>query len=122
MTAAHVHIEEQHHGPSHEGSVVLDIGGSIGALVLHTDDDLAGLEIDITGHSPGTVSTHSLIRPRELPHGTAYAAVYPCLPAGRYRLIGVAGRSDQDLVIQGGRVTELDWRRAVRRSFSGSSA
>lgn len=108
-------VPEQHFGPSHEGSVVLNIGGSIGALVLHTDEDLNGVEIDIHGVSAGTISTHSLVRPRELPQLTAYAAVYPDLPAGRYLVVGTAGHLDQDFVIDGGRVTELDWHGAEDR-------
>lgn len=112
MTAAPP--EAQHHGPSHSGSVVLDVGEGIGALVLHTSPDLLGVEVDIVGLSAGTVSTHALVRPRLLPHATTHAAVYPGLPAGRYRVGGVAAHRHQDLEITGGQVTELDWTELVR--------
>lgn len=100
----------QHHGPSHDGSVVLDIGGTIGAVVLHVPDELAGAEIDIVGVGPGTTSTHSLVRPRVLPGGTRYAAVYPGLPEGAYRIPGTAGFPAAALQVAGGTVTEVDWR------------
>lgn len=107
MTAAP--LEAQHHGPSHSGSVVLDVGEGIGALVLHTSADLLGVEVDVIGLTPGTTSTHALVRPRLLLHATTHAAVYPGLPAGRYQVIGVGSQQDQDLEIIGGRVTELEW-------------
>jgi hypothetical protein len=100
----------QHHGPSHDGSVVLDIGGTIGAVVLHVPEELAGTEIDIVGVGPGTTSTHSLVRPRVLPLGTRYAAVYPGLPEGAYRVPATAGFPAADLEVVGGRVAEVDWR------------
>jgi hypothetical protein len=101
--------ETQHHGPSHTGSVVLDVGGDIGALVLHTSPELLGQEIDIVGLGPGTVSTHALVRPRVLPAGVLHAAVYPDLPQGRYRVEGGTLHRSDDVEVTGGVVTELDW-------------
>jgi hypothetical protein len=108
----HDHVGEsgQHHGPSHDGSVVLDIGGTIGAVVLHVPAELAAMEIDIEGVGRGTTSTHSLVRPRVLPHGTQYAAVYPGLPEGDYRIPATAGFPAADLTVVGGAVAEVDWR------------
>ncbi len=100
---------EQHHGPSHDGSVVLDIGGDVGAVVLHVPSSLAGAEIDIVGLEPGTVSTHSLVRERILPAGSRYAAVYPGLPRGAYRIAATAGFPAADLRVHGGAVAEVDW-------------
>lgn len=99
----------QHHGPSHDGSVVLDIGAGIGAVVLYVPDGLAGIEIDIVGMGPGTTSTHSLVRPRVLPGGTRYAAVYPGLPEGAYRIPETAGFPAADLQVVGGSVAEVTW-------------
>ena len=100
----------QHHGPSFDGSVVLDIGGSIGAVVLHVPAELAGLEIDIDGISPGATSTHSLVRPRLMPTETLYAAVYPGLPEGSYRIPATAGHPAADVEVVGGAVAQVDWR------------
>ncbi len=100
---------QQHHGPSRNGSVVLDIGGSIGAVCLTVPAELAGLEIDIDGISPGTTSTHSLVRPRLMPTETLYAAVYPGLPEGAYRLAATAGHPATDVEVVGGAVAQVDW-------------
>ena len=62
-------------------SVVLELGGDVGALVLMAPAALLGHEIEIStaGHR-----THSLVRERVTASGTSYAAVYPGVPAGRY--------------------------------------
>lgn len=99
----------QHHGPSHDGSVVLDIGAGVGAVVLYVPDALANVEIDIVGMGPGTTSTHSLVRPRVLPAGTRYAAVYPGLPEGAYRIPETAGFPAADIEVVGGSVAEVTW-------------
>ncbi len=51
--------EQNQLGPSRDGSVMLDIGGDIGALVLHTSAEMLGVEIEIspTGTTPTTAPT-----------------------------------------------------------------
>ena len=50
-------------GPSHAGSVVLDIGGDTGALILHAPAEMLGREIDVTpAGAPDAHGTHSLVR------------------------------------------------------------
>jgi hypothetical protein len=91
--------------PSRPGGVLLDVGGDVGALIVYADAALAGREIDILPVDPGTVGTHAIVRRRELPSGAQYAAVYPRLPSGRYRL---ASPGAPDVVfIPGGRVTHV---------------
>ena len=68
-------------GTSGAGTVVLDLGAGIGALVLYTQAAMDGDEIEIS--RPGHARTHSRVRPRETSVGTRYAAVYPGLPAGQ---------------------------------------
>ena len=72
--------------PSGSGSVVLDLGPDIGALVLHTPPELDGWEIEISrlAGDAARVRTHSRVRPRHTPGGVQYAAVYPGLAAGDY--------------------------------------
>jgi hypothetical protein len=90
--------------PSWDGSVVLDIGGEVGALVLRASPDLDGEEIDLRPDDPDTPHTHSAVRERRLPTGSMYAAVYPALTAGGYTVVG----STQRVEIHGGQVTEVD--------------
>ena len=70
-------------GPSGPGTVVMELGAGVGALILYTPADLDGEEIEIS-RDGGAPRTHSRVRPRHLPGQTRYAAVYPGLPAGRY--------------------------------------
>jgi hypothetical protein len=64
-------------------SVVLELGGDVGALVLLAPAALLGHEIEISKADPG-YRTHSLVRERLTSSGTSYAAVDPDLPAGHY--------------------------------------
>src|SRR5258708_25431713 len=73
-------------GPSGSGSVVLDLGPDIGALVLHTPPELDSREIEISrrAYGPPRNRTHSRVRQRHTPGAAQYAAVYPGLAAGEY--------------------------------------
>lgn len=97
-------------GPSGPGTVILELGAGVGALVLYTPAELNGREIEISPE--GTVAgrrTHSMVRPRHMPRATRYAAVYPDLAAGPYTVWAdeqhPAGRVD----IAGGRITNWSW-------------
>jgi hypothetical protein len=90
-------------------SLVLDIGGDVGALVLYADESCLGVEIDVTpaGH-PRSHHTHTMIRRRRAVDREFVAGVYPELRAGAYTVWGIDGEVLTELVIAGGRVTEFD--------------
>jgi hypothetical protein len=89
--------------PSFAGSVVLDVGGLVGALVLYAPEQLAGAEVEVVRLGEPGHTTHSAVRQRQLAPGRqAFAAVYPGLPAGEYRVDGCR----QLVTVNGGRVTE----------------
>ena len=98
-------VDEVQLPPSWDGSVVLDIGGEIGALLLRTPPTMNGVEIDLIPEDEGLLHTHSAVRERRLLGGVAYAAVYPSLKAGRYTVAG----SGQTVAIVGGQVTETEY-------------
>lgn len=98
-------MTEEQLAPSWEGSVVLDIGGEVGALMLHTSPAMVGHEIDLIPDDGTVAHTHSAVRERQLVNGVSFAAVYPHLQAGTYVVEG----SDQRVTITGGRVTELEY-------------
>ena len=91
--------------PSGDGSVVLDIGGEVGALVVHTPPELDGHEIDLFPAGSHEPCMHSAVRRREVLGGNRYAAVYPSVIAGEYTLEG----SSQTVQVLGGSVTELHY-------------
>src|SRR5436305_373489 len=100
-------------GPSYDGTVMLDIGGDRGALILMTPPELLLAEIEVSlvgdelaaqplpahdhahGHGDGHVHTHAhphrthvAVRERRGPSGIRYAAIYPSLVEGEYTVWG----------------------------------
>jgi hypothetical protein len=99
-------------GPSGPGTVVLELGACIGALILYTPSDLDGAEIEISRDGiPGARRTHSQVRPRHLPAAITYAAVYPSLPAGQYTIWRDGDHQAATATIAGGQVTTCHWPR-----------
>ena len=97
-------------GPSGPGTVVLELGADVGALVLLTPAEMDGREIEISRDAvPGARRTHSQVRPRHMPTGTKYAAVYPDLPTGWYTIWADEQRPAGHVVITGGRVANWSW-------------
>jgi hypothetical protein len=99
-------------GPSGPGTVVLELGADVGALVLLTPAEMDGREIEISRDDPAAGAarrTHSQVRPRHMPAATKYAAVYPDLPAGSYTIWADEQRPAGHVVITGGRVTNWSW-------------
>jgi hypothetical protein len=97
-------------GPSAPGTVVMELGADIGALVLYTPAGLNGREIEISrdGH-PGAPRAHSRVRPRHMPGATTYAAVYPGLRAGQYTIWRDERSPAATATIAGGEVTSCHW-------------
>jgi hypothetical protein len=93
--------------PSGQGTVVLDIGGDVGALVVHAAGAFDGVEIELSHRGERQAFVHTEVRERRLPEGSVYAGVFPAVVVGEYTLLGLAGRPDQDVTISSGRVTEV---------------
>jgi hypothetical protein len=110
-------MSEQIPGPSRSGSVVLNLGPGIGALVLHVPSDLDGREIEISSlASPAAARTHSQVRERRAAGGAQYAAVYPDLTAGDYTIWRDATTELGVVTIEGGHVTSYHWPDALFRA------
>jgi hypothetical protein len=96
-------------GPSGPGTVVLDIGPHAGALVLYTQEDLAGAEIEIRPGAGTWSGTHTAVRERNLGDRVVYAGVFASLAPGRYdvrRKGGGIGSFELTVDIVAGSVTE----------------
>jgi hypothetical protein len=102
--------EGEPHGPRRPSeSVVVDIGGAIGALVVNAPPALDGAEIEICP-AGATARTHTIVRAREVPGaGVVYAGVFPSLPEGDYRLFGQGLLPEATVRIDGGAVTHFSW-------------
>jgi len=98
--------------PSGPGSVVLEIGGGVGAVAVYVADALAGREIEIRAVGEAWRGNHVAVLERVLPAGPVWAALFPGLAEGDYevRLIG-SGPTDPTAAfgVTGGRVTTVHW-------------
>jgi len=99
---------EQLPGPSGPGTVVLDIGGDIGAAIVFTPPSGEGSEIEIRRAGEEWDGTHVAVRARHLPAGTRHAAVFEGLERGRYevRLRDDATGPRRSFDVEGGRVAQ----------------
>ena len=102
-------MSESSAGPSGPGTVVLELGADVGALVLNTPAELDGREIEISRDDQAGRRTHSQVRPRHMTTGTRYAAVYPDLAAGPYTIWADEQNPAGQVVITGGRVANWSW-------------
>ena len=115
-THSHTHpddpasAEQAQLGPTSNGSVVLDIGGDVGSLVIMTSESLAGAEIEVSPVGEDLARTHIAIRERRSPNGIRWAGIFPGLVAGTYTVWALDGSPADTVVVTGGQVTQLDWR------------
>ncbi len=97
-------------GPTGPGTVILDLGADIGALILYAPAELDGAEIEISrDDEPGAPRTHSAVRQRPMAAKTAYAAVYPGLAAGPYTIWRDHHTPAVTVTITGGQITSCHW-------------
>lgn len=131
---AHARAENPHAG---QGSVLLDIGDDVGALVVTMPEHTVGLEVEIrpvgtTGAYPSHMHSHDpedgagrhhthdhdhdhlvhvAVVPRPVADATVPSLVYPELVTGTYDVFE-KGHPDSvvlTVVVEGGRVTLADW-------------
>jgi len=96
-------------GATGAGSVVLELGGDVGVLVVTTPAALLGQEIEISPAGPDSPRTHSLVRERVTADGTSYAAVYPALAAGHYTVWADTATAVGSIAVSGGQVASFRW-------------
>jgi hypothetical protein len=116
---SHSHVHDHDHSQEtpgenyaarrHPEAVVLDIGGDLGALILHTDAEMVGVEVEISATGQDDRRTHKDVLEREINGRPAYTAVFDKVRQGSYTLwVEVVARS-RDVLVTGGAISELDW-------------
>ena len=95
--------------PSGQGTVVLNIGAGIGALVVHTPGSLHGHEIEVSPVEDGARRTHAAVRARYVRDGVRFSVVIDSLPAGRYTVWADPVTPLAEVSVAEGSVTEYDW-------------
>ncbi len=104
-------------GVSRAGSVVLEIGGDVGAAVVVVPPSFSGLEIEIRAQGERWAEVHTAVRERERPGGgSLHAALFESLSAGSYQIrvrraspADEAGTTVISFEVTGGQVTEVGW-------------
>src|ERR1700741_2303735 len=102
--------EENHAARSHPEHVVLDIGGELGALIVHTDAAMLGTEVEISPTGEDELRSHKDVLQREINGRPAYTAVFDKLSAGSYTLWVNDQPRAREVAVIAGAVAELDWR------------
>jgi hypothetical protein len=86
--------------------VLLEIGGDIGALVVHTTEALLGTEVQVSPATAGRNRVHAVVHERQAGGRRVFAAVFPSLGQGDYVVWDGQRRLARVRVI-GGKVTEV---------------
>ena len=85
---------------------MLDIGGDVGALLVMTDADLDGAEIELYDEQGGYVM-HTEVHGRDVSGRRQYAGLFPAVVEGTYLLDLREGSARERVVVTGGRVTTI---------------
>ena len=93
----------------HPETVVLDIGGDIGALIIYAEGELHGREIEVSPRG-STTRVHVEVLERRINGRPVFAAVFPGLRAGEYEIWENARKPSGTVTIVGGEVATVDWR------------
>jgi hypothetical protein len=105
-----------HHHDAHEvraQPVVLDLGDGVGALIVRTDPELLGVEVEISPVGADADRRHKQVLRRALGPETATMLVYDNLPEGDYTLWLDDAAWARGVHVTGGAVAELDGRGAL---------
>jgi hypothetical protein len=100
-----------HHtlAPSGQGTVVLNIGRGVGALIIHTPGRLHGHEIEVSPVADLARRTHAAVRARYVRGGVIFSVVVDDLPEGRYVIWRDPVTPLGEVDVSGGSVAEFEW-------------
>lgn len=90
-------------------SVLVNVGGDVGALVLYAEASRSGLEVYLKSTSEPLFRTHVWVLPRPSGAGVVYAAVFPSLTEGEYLVFEPDGSPGRTVEVNGGEVAESRW-------------
>jgi hypothetical protein len=109
--AAGPHHHEHYAARPHPEFVVLDIGEDAGALIIHTDPEMHGVEVEISPAREDSRRSHKEVLQRAINGQPAFTAVFDGLSTGSYTLWVAGEPRARGVRIAGGQITELDWSR-----------
>jgi hypothetical protein len=102
-------MHENYAARAHPEYVVLDIGDHLGALIVYTDAELHGTEVEISPSGDDSDRSHKDVLERGVGDRAAFTAVFDRLPEGSYTLWTNGHARARGVAVAGGGVAELDW-------------
>jgi hypothetical protein len=90
-------------------AVVINVGEHTGAMVLTSNQERSGIEVEIHPVSRPEARTHVWVLPREGRDGVVYAAVFPSLESGDYAVLDVDGSIGSVVTVPPNQVTHSTW-------------
>ncbi len=105
---------EHYAARSHPEFVVLELGSGFGALIVHTEADMHGVEVEISPAGDDEHRSHKEVLERVAGGCPAYTAVFDRVPAGEYTLWVKGNARARHVTVDDGLIAELDWRGAPR--------
>jgi hypothetical protein len=113
MSHSHAHDHDHDHDHHHHDAaevraqpVLLDLGDGVGALIVHTDPELLGVEIEISPAGDDAARQHKEVLRRSIGAAVATVLVYDNLEEGDYTLWLDNRAVARDVHVGGGRVSE----------------
>jgi hypothetical protein len=103
-------MAERHNDRVHSETVVLDIGRDVGALLIYTEAELRGREIEVSPRESAAKRVHVEVLERRINGAPVFAAVFPGLRAGDYEIWDGTPTPRGTVTIVGGEVATVDWR------------
>ena len=93
----------------HPEFVVLEIGPGLGALIVHTDAAMHGVEIEISPAEDDTRRSHKQVLERSLGGRSAHTALFDQLAPGRYTLWTDGVARVRDVEVGSEQIAQLQW-------------
>ena len=103
---------EHYSARKHPEFVVLEIGEGVGALIIHTDPEMHGQEVEISPTGRDDERSHKEVLERSQGGRPDFTAVFDWIPDGTYTLWTDGVPRARDVRVTGAQITELDWRTA----------
>lgn len=93
----------------HPEFVVLEIGPDLGALIVHTDANMHGVEIEISPSADDAQRSHKQVLERSVAGRPAFTAVFDQLAAGTYTLWTDGVARVRGVKVTSERIAKLRW-------------
>ncbi|AHH95943.1 hypothetical protein GCM10010174_25570 [Kutzneria viridogrisea] len=91
--------------------LVLDIGGDVGALIIHAGRELLECEIELSPIGLDDARFHNVVHDRWIAGQIHYCAVFPAVTAGNYTVWCDATTKHGTVLVHGGEVADYHWAR-----------